>query len=345
MDSTQPLTQPFQDPRRHGHPSMVSERDESDILCILVPASASALSAVDRIRQTSPQHVLQNETLEAVEDHGLSLVYDEAPSHGTNTPSYDLPHTSSAHDIALRMSSALLQPQLGFVFGRNPKLCDLVLSDSSLLKVSNKHFRIFVNVNGILMLEDTSTNGTYVDNVLLRCRNQDGASSTTRTLNSGSMIALPTVSRAASEVMRFLVKFPPRIYARDRYDQNLAAYLIYVEQCTRKLQLALDQNAALPVVVGRQANMRLLLMQAPLQCDESPALCPRLELDRRCYERIQPRRPVERRRQVQHCEPDRQRRFCYCVQALFSRHRRSLCLQADREASLHQRRHSQSQSP
>ncbi|KAL9130747.1 MAG: hypothetical protein Q9217_001143 [Psora testacea] len=260
--ATQPATQPFLDPRRQGTKSMLSEQDEGDVLCILLPSSRPALKAVDLVAEASPQHLLQNYSIDDIPEAESDLPHETTTSTRqdsdneetqleTDTQSSDEVRSSRpARDIALRMTSRVHNPCLGFVFGRNPKRCDLLISSDSVMKVSNSHFRIFLNRHGVLMLEDTSTNGTFVDKVLLRSGKGGSGKGTgppsTRTLNAGAIIELPTVTRQAEETIRFIVRFPSRDQAQEQYNLNLAAYLVYIQQAERQLQVAAAGKGDMP---------------------------------------------------------------------------------------------------
>ena len=260
--ATQPATQPFLDPRREGTKSMLSDQDEADILCILMPSSRPALKAIDLVAETSPQHILQNHFVDNVSGSSHDLPHEnttstkqESDDEGTQLDAYtqtieELQNIRPSRDIALRMSSKIHNPCQGFVFGRNSNRCDLLISTDSAMKLSNCHFRIFVNRHGVLMLEDTSTNGTYVDKVLLRnAKRENGtnnSNTSTRTLNSGAIIELPTVTRQSEETIRFIVRFPSRDHQQEKYNQTLASYLGYIQQAERQLHVAVAKTGEMP---------------------------------------------------------------------------------------------------
>ena len=274
--ATQPSTQQFHDPRREGTRSLINEEDEADVLCLLMPCSGPALKAVDLVAATAPHHILH--TRHVKEQNGEKadeIEYDmssddedmmrereregEKEEEGSDKeaaektppmqPSEFATEGRPSRDIALRMSSRIFNPCLGFVFGRNARRCDLLLSTDQVMKLSNCHFRIFVNRNGILMLEDTSTNGTLVDKVLLcseRGKNKFGNPDSQRTLNNGAIIELPTIAGVAEEAIRFIVRFPSREHQQEQYSQRLAAYLGYIQQTERQLQVAAQKKGGMP---------------------------------------------------------------------------------------------------
>jgi hypothetical protein len=203
MEPVEESTQPYSDPRRTGsNNSGLQEQDVSDIICILHPNSPAAHDAVAATARIAPQHILQRDDLE-----------------------YDNPDTS-ARDIALRLSSLVRNPGVGFCFGRNPARCDLLLTPQQHSKhISNTHFRIFLNRDGILMLQDTSTNGTVVDN----CRLWKPLNQTSRMLTNGSVIMVISDNVVKTEV-RFIVRIPSRDGFAVQYTENLLRYLQRIEK-------------------------------------------------------------------------------------------------------------------
>ena len=243
---TLPATQPV--PRKEGFNSTLSEQDESDIIVILLPTSPAAHEAVELTAHAAPQHILQN--------HGISHVY-EAPDEGmttTNTRPGDdsneeeldtqLPDQNQstwdgpAKDIALRFSSKVHNLGLGFTFGRNPARCDLLLSNNENVMISNRHFRIFMKSNGVLMIEDTSTNGTILDDVVLRSPKGNPLGhnpEAQHTLCTGETINIPLQGKQRGQSIRFSVKTPQRSeLGSEKYHQNCVAYIKCVEQAERQ---------------------------------------------------------------------------------------------------------------
>jgi serine/threonine protein kinase len=197
-EATQPLTQPYFDPRRLGrNNSDVSDHDASDVICILAPNSPLAYDAVLATMLAAPQHILQNEDLQGITPDDLL-----SPQF---TPG------NSSRDIALRISSQVKNPAAGFVFGRNKSRCDVLLvDDEEDRSVSNMHFKIFLNPQGILMLQDTSTNGTIVDDNHLRCKNKHGVrheKPPMRMIDNGALITV--IGKEKAEI-KFLVRNPKR---------------------------------------------------------------------------------------------------------------------------------------
>lgn len=240
-EATQPATQPFFDPRRIGrNNSGLTAEDESDVICILHPTSTAALTAVALVAKTSPQHILRNE--------GLEVNMEEKVKDNEQKPKVEA--DGATGDIALRMSSRVKELHLGFCFGRNPLKCDIILNDLTVQKrVSNQHFRIYVNQDGILMLHDMSTNGTVVDDVVLMGRSEDPEMDKRRMLGPGSIIEL--VTHHEKDKFKFVVRIPARDGNRGAYARKLSAYLAAVAQAELDAALipkAKDIISALPGV-------------------------------------------------------------------------------------------------
>ena len=263
--ATQPLTQPAATNQPRG--AVVSKEDEADIVCILHPTTPAAYEAVELVATTCPQHILQNA--------GLSRNLDDDPdsSHegmetrpnvpsdqdgdsrreqqgadteesGTHGPHAARPSTT---DIAIRFSSKVNDMSLGWVFGRNPSRCDLLLAkpddnlktDDPKMKISNSHFRIFFNDNGILMLEDVSTNGTWLNNYHLQRKSDDPqhkSRQSRRTLEQGDEISI----LLPDNLMRFVLKVPRRDQAIAKYNRNVNEYLALVRQLEYRKAMAIQ---------------------------------------------------------------------------------------------------------
>ncbi len=242
-EATQQATQPFLDPRRQGDKSMLSEEDEADVLCILHPSSPAAYQAVKLVAATAPQHILQNDgmphTLRGGDD---SLLEESNGPQAVSKPGgeiIDLDRTQECSgtsgptlEIALRLSSNLKDPCLGFTFGRLTKRCDLVISESNMNPISGMHFRIFINQHGVPMIEDTSTNGTLVEGKLLQASGKDPGTEKRRMLTGGCIIQVLCHDSANNEI-KFIVKFPERTRARKQWQNKLREYMAYVVQLER----------------------------------------------------------------------------------------------------------------
>ncbi|KAH8176090.1 protein kinase domain-containing protein [Sarocladium implicatum] len=186
MEGEEPTqaTQDVLDPRRLGQQnSGFSDEDISDIVCILYPHSESARQEVLRLARENNPHVIGRTDADGVDpDYDLE---DHASHFGLND-------TECNYALILRLSATVTDPAAGFVFGRNALRCDVVFVNDPNKRISNVHFRIYVNKHGSVMVEDQSTNGTVVDDKLLESRPKDpNAEPVFRwMLNSGSVIQL-----------------------------------------------------------------------------------------------------------------------------------------------------------
>jgi serine/threonine protein kinase len=211
-DATQPATQLAYDPRRLGrNPSNLREDDVSDILCILSPYTPAAFHIVSSTASEKPYHILQNTGSSDIDtDFDIEDI--------------TLPDSNNARDIALRFSSSLMRPDIGFLFGRNARACDVVLVDdpngANTKRISNTHFRIYMAESGAPMLEDMSTNGTTVDNVELVGKGRDSASC--RILQNGSVIDI--LSPFPEHRIIFHVQIPSRNGYEAEFQRKAAAF-------------------------------------------------------------------------------------------------------------------------
>ncbi|KAI1206402.1 uncharacterized protein F4807DRAFT_229455 [Annulohypoxylon truncatum] len=218
---TQQATQNALDPRRFGKQnSGFSDEDISDIVCLLYANSDSASHEIQNIA-SSPEyahHTTKRYTANAIDS---DRTREDDPKH------FGLTRGIGDHALVIKLSSSLKNPRLGFTFGRNRARCDLCFENDPGRRLSNIHFRIFVNKYGIVMLEDQSTNGTVVDDKLLRKRSdpQKGqCSATRRTLESGSTIKI--VMHDSMSDLIFLVRIPRRDGDHETaYRRKLGAYL------------------------------------------------------------------------------------------------------------------------
>ncbi|KAJ5273632.1 hypothetical protein N7478_008757 [Penicillium angulare] len=203
MEATQESTQPCADPRRMGlNNSGLHDQDLADIICILHPNSHSAHDAVAATAATGTQHILQQGALDFESSETAAL------------------------DVALRLSSNVFDLAVGFCFGRNRARCDVLLAaNDNAKRVSNCHFRIYLTGDGIVMLQDTSTNGTIVDN----CRLRKGSKDNSRMLVNGSVVQVVSGDNTSDEV-RFVVRIPSRENFAVKYTQNVLQYFERAQQ-------------------------------------------------------------------------------------------------------------------
>ena len=211
MSSQDEPTQPTQrmlDPRRLGRDnSGLDDGDSADIMLLLVAGSAAATRIVEQTALTREYHVLFHEIGSYVSDieEQETIIIGEEGTYPTSQ------HTSvqKPADIALRFSSLthLKQKYSGFVFGRNASLVDIVFGQDSGKRISNQHFRIYLNPEGLIMLEDLSTNGTRVDNLVLKSKDPRCEKTSVLTTNTEIISAN---SANDHEMIRFHVRIPPR---------------------------------------------------------------------------------------------------------------------------------------
>jgi hypothetical protein len=200
----------------------MDEEDLTDIFCILHPASHPAYKAMTLIHETTAQHTITADRNDKViqKAEGPYL----AEGQDTDTPDPEAQALFSC-DIALRLSANLKSDIGGFHFGRNRARCDIVIGhDDEIKRVSNVHFRIYINEYGVVMLEDQSTNGTVVDDILLRAKDKENGRSQ-HSLDNASIITLTMTP--PEKPFRFIVRIPQRDdEAEAVFQRNLANYFV-----------------------------------------------------------------------------------------------------------------------
>lgn len=217
-ESTQPATQQVLDPRRMGrNNSGLTDGDIADVLCILHPASSGAIRVVDDTARNRPAYVLSRDPFQSFDG---DTDINEQQTIRIEKGAFEL-----SHDLALRMSAPLLRPSVGFVFGRNGHLSDIVFSKDEARRISNQHFRIYLNNEGVLMIEDMSTNGTLVDDILLKSK--DRTFPRNRMLSPGSVIIVQAVG---VEEIKFVVRIPTRHGHADQFKIN---FHNFVKRCVQ----------------------------------------------------------------------------------------------------------------
>ena len=202
----------------------MSDVDAADVIAILHPTTPSAIKIVDNAADRCPQHVLLRNSLNAdsmslsltdIEEQETIIINDNGEKIGQGS--------KAGADLVLRLSSAstLMFKSRGFIFGRNPNSADIVFGQDSGKRISNQHFRIYINTNGILMVEDLSTNGTIVDDQLLKSK--DRRFNKSRMINSGSVLCIQSTNDA--EMIKFIVRVPSRGSHKVRFDQKLKEFI------------------------------------------------------------------------------------------------------------------------
>lgn len=232
--ATQQAILPATNPRAKKIP--LSDFDRTDILCILTPTTPAAYRAVELVAATAGHHILQHP-----KKHSNLNKTTPADQMEVDSNVKAKPKTKTSLDIALRMSSMIINPAFGFVFGRDNTKSDLLISDGEEIngkQVSGRHFRIYVNPSGSLMCQDTSTNGTYVDSQLLRPQRQPVDHGDKMTLHHGSVIEIQAGPHMES--LRFFVQVPDRSGVSMQYGSRLDQYIDFMDQMKRRRQA--EQN-------------------------------------------------------------------------------------------------------
>ncbi|EEY19994.1 conserved hypothetical protein [Verticillium alfalfae VaMs.102] len=219
-------TQNVLDPRRVGKQnSGFSDDDISDIICLLYPYSPFARQEVLRIAQHDATHILGREQAAAIEPD-----YDQ--EHQADNFQLAPPNTGD-YALILRLSTLVKDPLQGFQFGRNASRCDVCFSNDPMKRLSNVHFRIYVNKYGVVMLEDQSTNGTFVDSNLLKGKNPNDKMDVRRTLSHGSKIKI--LMHSEQQDLEFLVRIPKREGEYDRaWIRNLEDYFERIDDLQKE---------------------------------------------------------------------------------------------------------------
>ncbi|KAI0462629.1 hypothetical protein LJB42_004125 [Komagataella kurtzmanii] len=120
---------------------------------------------------------------------------------------------SNYFDLCTSVKSKSSQGIYEWIFGRNTKVCDFKLPSSS-SRLSNVHFKIWVNGNkedlalDHLMIQDVSTNGTYVNN----CKLVKG---TNNILTQGDEISVGI--GVPADVIRYIAVLP-KVYSLALHD-------------------------------------------------------------------------------------------------------------------------------
>lgn len=203
-EATQQATQQL--PPHNGiAPSDSAGQDYSNVLCFLHPCTVAAIAIVQRAQSANANLVFCLPVSDFDAEGGGPALPDDATS--TDEPPPAAASSGSEDtvvDIALRYSPGPKDPMLGYLFGRNPFKCDIpMIEHPNSRRISNMHFRIYVNASGALMLEDLSTNGTWVDHFELKRGSSHGRK---RVLSQGSLVGLCYGQEA--ETIKFIVRIP-----------------------------------------------------------------------------------------------------------------------------------------
>ncbi|KAK7741466.1 Protein kinase protein rad53 [Diaporthe eres] len=211
------------DPRRLGKQnSGFSDDDIADIICLLLPYSDGSRAELREMALRTSQHMVDADEaahpdLQAVAGQSI------------------MPHLVGEHALVLRLSAHVKDPLQGFTFGRNVTRCDVCFHNDPMRRLSNIHFRIYLNEYGVLMLEDSSINGTVVDGTLLKARQGDRTKTgekklpKRRTINPGSKIQI--LMHEGQDDLDFIVQIPRREGDyEETYRRNLTRYMKRLQQ-------------------------------------------------------------------------------------------------------------------
>ncbi|KAL3417637.1 hypothetical protein PVAG01_10647 [Phlyctema vagabunda] len=235
---TQPATQIVLDPRRVGGQSPdLSSEDATDIFLMLHPSSSTAYNVCQQFpKEDSMKFLPVSSTEVRFKD---TVPDDEAVPVAKKD--------KSANVIVLRLSANLKSGVAGHCFGRNPARCDYILGNNEAInkRVSNIHFRIYINEHGTIMIEDQSTNGTFVDKTLLRAKEKENGEHHQHIIEQGTMIRL--VMQPPGEDIIFIARMPLRSDADEIvYQENLTKFLSEKAQVGVKKQDAGEPSAKEP---------------------------------------------------------------------------------------------------
>lgn len=159
-----------------------------------------------------------------------------------------LSHLNGENAIVIRLSARFKDTSRGFTFGRSPLRCDVAFNNPKTKRLSNVHFRIYFNEYGVLMLEDLSMNGLYVDASLLKQR--DPKKATRRTINTGSVIRI--IMETQEDDLEFLVRIPRREGDHEKlFRANLQRHLNEVKQLRAE-----TEDAAKTIIPGPAGHVR-----------------------------------------------------------------------------------------
>lgn len=196
--------------KHNSYSSDKHDEDISDIICMLYPSSDTAQIEVQQLlKAKSPYLTGRDEAGDEVEQ------FESDPAnHGS-------------HAIILRLSSQVHSPVAGFVFGRHPGRCDIVFVNDPLRRISNIHFRIYVDEYGRVMIEDFSTNGTFVDDRRLGNVRLGAANRTIFKwmLSSGSLIRLYLHNEMQDLIFRVRIPLRTDEYL-DAYQRKVDSYFL-----------------------------------------------------------------------------------------------------------------------
>jgi hypothetical protein len=202
--------------------------------------SLNANRTADAIYRSNPKNTLETRSDVHMRER------DSGPTEAVNT--FDLASEGlTSCGIALRISANLKDPLVGFQFGRNPDKCDFpVGAHEPGRRVSNIHFRIYINEHCVIMIEDQSTNGTVVDNTLLKAKEKENNMAYKHTLETGQKIVL-TGSHPRDDYT-FMVWVPNRSdEAELAYQQNVTRFFLQQKAYREEVRVRRGRQNGNPV--------------------------------------------------------------------------------------------------
>ncbi|KAK4226904.1 Serine/threonine-protein kinase RAD53 [Podospora fimiseda] len=256
QEFTQPATQQVVDGRRVGQQvSGFSDEEISDIICVLVPYSDSAIKEVNRLASENSQYVVGRDDVDKINPDLLD---------GGNERTFTLPRRNTGdYHLALKFSHEVKNTLNGFTFGRNLNRCDICFLDDPMRRLSNIHFRIYLNEHNVLMLEDESTNGTLVDNWLLK-RKGPPPNEVKRTLENGNKVTV--LMHVPKKDLTFMVRIPHKEGQYSKaYRQNFEAYMANRAACAVDVNATIVPGPGGHVDIFKPAANRLLAAQVGAQ--------------------------------------------------------------------------------
>ncbi|KAL6829745.1 hypothetical protein V8C40DRAFT_168253 [Trichoderma camerunense] len=206
--------------------------DVTDIICVLYPHSEIAGNEAQQLAMKGSPYIIAKKDLE---DHP-SLLEPDTTNYG-------------GYAILLRLSSQTKNPVAGFAFGRHPYKCDIAFVNDPLRRISNMHFRIYVNDYGMVMIEDMSTNGTFINkNLLTSPSKYQDKRPISQGLSSGDIISLRLPDDEND--LSFRVQIPHRDDEQEgtythRVGEYLARYASQGETVTGRGGLPSDMDVVL----------------------------------------------------------------------------------------------------
>ncbi|KAL6795426.1 hypothetical protein J3E68DRAFT_450387 [Trichoderma sp. SZMC 28012] len=223
--------------------------DITDIICVLYPHSEIAGNEAQQLAMKGSPYIIGKNEADSFgkDDVDNFIAKQDLEDH----PSLFEPDTTNYGDraILLSLSSQTKNPAAGFAFGRHPYKCDIAFVNDPLRRISNMHFRIYVNDYGMVMIEDMSTNGTFINkNLLTSPSKYQDKRPISQGLSSGDIISLRLPDDEND--LSFRVQIPHRddeqegIYTH-RVGEYLARYASQGETVTGRGGLPSDMDVVL----------------------------------------------------------------------------------------------------